>query len=88
MSQRKSAAFLSDLPVDVVIELGRARLTIGDLAQLDRDSVVNLDLNGDAPLDIVVGGRVIARGEVVIVDERFVLRVTEIVDSPASPLDS
>ncbi len=88
MSQRKSAAFLSDLPVDVVIELGRARLTIGDLAQLDRDSVVNLDRNGDAPLDIVVGGRVIARGEVVIVDERFVLRVTEIVDSPASPLDS
>lgn len=88
MSQRKSAGFLSDLPVEVVIELGRARLTLGDVAQLDRGSVVNLDRSSDAPLDIVVGGRVIARGEVVLVDERFVLRVTEVLDIPPVQLNA
>lgn len=70
--------FLQDIPVEVVVELGRARLTIRQLATLDRDDVVELDRASDEPLDIVVGGRVLARGEIVTVKDRLALRIVEV----------
>jgi flagellar motor switch protein FliN/FliY len=78
MSQLESVGFLQDLPVDVVVELGRTRLTIGRLAELGRDDVVDLERTTEQPLDLVVGGRVLARGEVVMVGERMALRVVEV----------
>jgi len=66
--------------VEVIVELGRTRLTIRELAELDRDDVVDLSRGSDAPLDLVVGGRVIARGEVVMVGEKMALRITEVLD--------
>lgn len=80
MSDRNPVGFLSDLPVEVIVELGRTRLTIRELAELDRDDVVDLSRGSDAPLDLVVGGRVIARGEVVMVGEKMALRITEVLD--------
>ncbi len=80
MSERNSVGFLSDLPVEVIIELGRTRLTIRQLAELDRDDVVDLSRGSDTPLDLVVGGRVLARGEVVMVGEKMALRITELVE--------
>jgi flagellar motor switch protein FliN/FliY len=50
----------------VVVELGRTRLTVRQLAALDRDDVIDLDRTSDDPLDIVVGGKLFARGEVVM----------------------
>ena len=79
MSDNSDVTFLHEIPVDLVVELGRARLTIGELAELGKDEVVELDRPADRPLDVIVGGRVFARGEVVMVGERLALRVTELV---------
>jgi flagellar motor switch protein FliN/FliY len=70
--------FLQDLPVEVVVELGRTRKTIRDLAALDREDVIELDHLANEPLDVVVGGRVLARGEVVMVGDRMALRIIEV----------
>lgn len=70
--------FLQDLPVEVVVELGRTRKTIRDLAALDREDVIELDRASNEPLNLVVGGRVLARGEVVMVGDRMALRITEV----------
>lgn len=70
--------FLQDLPVEVVVELGRTRKTIRELAALDREDVIELDRAASEPLDLVVGGRVLARGEVVMVGDRMALRITEV----------
>ncbi len=74
--------FLGDIPVDVVIELGRRRMVLKDLAALNQDDVVELDQPMERPLDLVVGDRVLARGELVMVGERVALRITEIVGRP------
>lgn len=75
--------FLQDLPVEVVVELGRTRKTIRDLASLDREDVIELDRAANEPLDLVVGGRVLARGEVVMVGDRMALRITEVLGEAA-----
>ena len=79
MADNSDVTFLHEIPVDLVVELGRARLTIGELAELGKDEVVELDRPADRPLDVIVGGRVFARGEVVMVGERLALRVTELI---------
>jgi flagellar motor switch protein FliN/FliY len=77
-----SVALLHALPVEMVVELGRAQLTVRDLAHLDRDAVIELDRHTNQPVDILVGGRLFARGEVEIVDDRVALRVTELLNTP------
>jgi flagellar motor switch protein FliN/FliY len=71
--------FLGDIPVDVVIELGRRRMVLKELAGLEADDIVELDQPMDRPLDLVVGGRVLARGELVMVGDRVALRITELI---------
>ena len=73
---------MGDIPVDVVIELGRRRMVLKELAALEPDDIVELDQPMDRPLDLVVGGKVLARGELVMVGERVALRVTELVGRP------
>jgi len=72
------ASFLQGIPIELVVELGRSKLTVRELAQLTRDDVIELDRMASQPLDILVGGRVFARGEVIVVDDRVALRVTEV----------
>jgi flagellar motor switch protein FliN/FliY len=79
MADNSDVTFLHEIPVDLIVELGRARLTIGELAELGKDEVVELDRPADRPLDVIVGGRIFARGEVVMVGERLALRVTELI---------
>ena len=74
-----NVTFLQTYPVDVVIELGRTRLTIRQLAELNAEDVVNLDRASDQLLDVVVDGRVFARGAVVINGDRMSLRIVEVV---------
>jgi len=71
-------AFLQEIPIELVVELGRSKLTVRELASLGRDDVIELDRAASQPLDILVGGRIFARGELVVVDERVALRVTDI----------
>ena len=70
---------LTDVSVELTVEVGRTRMTLGQTLELGPGSVVHLDHLADKPVDLLVNGRVIARGEVVVVDEEFGLRITEVV---------
>jgi flagellar motor switch protein FliN/FliY len=79
MSGPRSIDLLMDVSMRVSVELGRSRLTVEEVLQLGPGSVVELDKLAGEPVDILVNERLIARGEVVVVDENFGVRVTEIV---------
>ncbi|MDR3321438.1 MAG: flagellar motor switch phosphatase FliY [Synergistaceae bacterium] len=68
-----------DIPVRVTVELGRTRKTIGEVLSLGPGSVVELNKMAGEPVDVLVNGKLIARGEVVVIDESFGIRVTEVV---------
>ncbi len=72
---------LADVPLDVVVEIGRAKLPIGELLALDEGSVVSLTRTVGEPVDLLVNGTPTARGDIVVVDGRLGIRVTEILDS-------
>jgi flagellar motor switch protein FliN/FliY len=72
---------LHDVPVELAVEIGRTRMTIGETLALGPGSIVSLNRLAGEPVDLLVNGRPIAHGEVVVVDEEFGLRVTEIVSS-------
>ena len=76
---------LRDVPVDLVVEIGRTRMTIGEALKLAPGSVIGLNRLAGDPVNLLVNGKPIARGEVVVVDEEFGLRVTEVV-SEGGPL--
>ena len=69
------------MPVELAVEIGRTRMTIGDTLGLGPGSIVTLDRMAGEPVDLLVNGRPIARGEVVVIDEEFGLRITEVVGS-------
>lgn len=71
---------LGGVQMSVVAELGRTRMTVAELLTLAPGSVVELDRAAGTPIDLLVNGTLIARGEVVVVDEEFGLRITDIVD--------
>lgn len=68
-----------DIPVQIAVELGRTKLTIKNLLQLAHGSVVELDAMAGEPLDVLVNGTLIAQGEVVVVNEKFGIRLTDII---------
>jgi flagellar motor switch protein FliN/FliY len=70
---------LRGVEMDVTAELGRTRMTLNELLGLTDGAVIELDRAAGAPADLLVNGRLIARGEVVVIDENFGLRITEIV---------
>ena len=80
MPRPTELAFLHDIPIDLVVELGRATLSVREISQLEKDDVVELSRLVNEPLDILAGGQVFARGEVVVVDDRVGLRITELVE--------
>jgi flagellar motor switch protein FliN/FliY len=71
-----------DVPVTIAMEIGRARINIRNLLQLNQGSVVELDRLAGEPMDVLVNGTLVAQGEVVVVNEKFGIRLTDIV-SPA-----
>jgi flagellar motor switch protein FliN len=71
-----------DVPVTISMEIGRTRIAIRNLLQLNQGSVVELDRLAGEPMDVLVNGTLIAQGEVVVVNEKFGLRLTDII-SPA-----
>lgn len=68
-----------DVPVSMSLEVGRAKLTIGELLQLGPGSIVELDRAAGEPLDVLLNGRLVARGEVVVTDDKFGIRLLDIV---------
>lgn len=70
---------LSDVPVEVAVEMGRTKMTVGETLELRHGSIVALDRMAGEPVDLLVNGTPIARGEVVVIDEQFGLRITDVV---------
>jgi flagellar motor switch protein FliN/FliY len=70
---------LHDVELEVTAELGRTRMTVRELLALTPGAVIELDRAAGGPVDLLVNDRVIARGEVVVIDESFGIRITEIV---------
>ena len=75
-----------DVPVELTVEIGRTRMTIAEALTIGPGSIISLGRALGEPVDLLVNGRRIARGEVVAIDEEYGLRVTE-VDSPENPLE-
>jgi len=71
---------LSDIPMELSVELGRTQMTVGETLDLRVGSLVTLDSAAGQPAALLVNGTAIARGEVIVVDERYGLRVTEILE--------
>jgi flagellar motor switch protein FliN/FliY len=69
---------LREVPVELACEIGRAQMTIGEALALTPGSIVGLNRLAGDPVDLLVNGKLIARGEVVVIDEEFGLRITEI----------
>ena len=72
---------LYDVPVELAVEIGRTQMTIRETLALGPGSIVTLNRLAGEPVDLLVNGKPIARGEVVVIDEEFGLRVTEVVAS-------
>ena len=72
-------SMILDIPVQLTVELGRTRISIKHILQLAQGSVVELDALAGEPMDVLVNGYLIAQGEVVVVNEKFGVRLTDIV---------
>lgn len=75
----RGVELLSDVEMGVTAELGRTRMTVRELLSLQPGSIVELDRAAGSPVDLLVNGTLVARGEVVVIDEEFGIRITEIV---------
>lgn len=78
-SSGRELDFILDIPLDVSAELGRTRLLINELLQLGQGSVVELSKLAGEPLEVYVNGKMVARGEAVVINEKFGIRLTDII---------
>ena len=85
--ESKSLDLILDIPLTVAVELGRSKMLINDLLQLGQGSVIELTKLVGEPLEVLVNEKLIARGEVVVVNEKFGVRLTDIV-SPMERVQS
>jgi flagellar motor switch protein FliN len=76
---RKNLDFILDIPLQVTVELGRTKLLVKDVLQLNQGAVVELSKLAGEPLDIFVNSKLVARGEAVVVNEKFGVRLVDIV---------
>jgi flagellar motor switch protein FliN len=82
----QSLDFILDIPLKVTVELGRSRMTIREILQLAQGSVIELAKFAGEPLEVLVNEKLIARGEVVVVNEKFGIRLTDII-SPVERIE-
>ena len=76
---KRELDFILDIPLDVSAELGRTRLLINELLQLGQGSVIELNKLAGEPLEVFVNGKLVARGEAVVINEKFGVRLTDII---------
>jgi flagellar motor switch protein FliN/FliY len=82
-SGQRGLEFIMDIPLQVSVELGRTRLLVNDLLRLGQGSVIELSKLAGEPMEVLVNQKLVARGEVVVVNEKFGVRLTDII----SPLE-
>jgi len=76
---RPDVDLILDVPVTLALEVGRTEMTIGKLLNLSQGAVVELDRNAGEPLDVIVNGALVARGEIVVINDKFGIRLIDIV---------
>ncbi|KML24137.1 flagellar motor switch protein FliN [Leclercia adecarboxylata] len=79
MNLSEDLNLILDIPVKMTVELGRTKMTIKDLLRLSQGSVVSLEGLAGEPLDILINGYLIAQGEVVVISDKFGIRITDII---------
>jgi len=79
--------FILDIPLEVTVRLGRARLPISELLEMGAGSVIELDRIAGEPLEVLVNNKLVARGEAVVINDKFGVRLTEIVSPTEKILD-
>jgi flagellar motor switch protein FliN/FliY len=82
----KNLEFIMDIPLQLTVELGRTKLLVRDVLQLNQGSVVELTKLAGEPLDVFVNSKLVARGEAVVVNDKFGIRLLDIV-SPNERVD-
>lgn len=82
VDEDRNLDMILDIPVTIAMEIGRTRISIRNLLQLNQGSVVELDRLAGEPMDVLVNGTLVAHGEVVVVNDKFGIRLTDVV-SPA-----
>lgn len=75
----KNLSLLLDVPLQVTVELGRTKRSVQEILHLSSGSIIELDKLAGEPVDILVNNKLIAKGEVVVIDENFGVRVTDII---------
>lgn len=80
-TEEENLELILDIPVQISVEIGRTYMNIRNLLQLNQGSVVELDRMAGEPLDIMVNGTLIAHGEVVVVNEKFGVRLTDVISA-------
>ena len=84
--QMKNLDFIMDIPLQLTVELGRTKMLVRDVLQLNQGSVVELTKLAGEPLDVFVNSKLVARGEAVVVNDKFGIRLLDIV-SPNERVD-
>ena len=79
VQDRKNLDFILDIPLQVTVELGRTKLLVKDILQLNQGAVVELTKLAGEPLDIFVNSKLVARGEAVVINDKFGVRLVDIV---------
>ncbi len=80
-SESRGLEFLYDVPLQVSVEVGRSKILLRDLLKMGEGYVIELDKIAGEPLDLYVNNRLIAKGEAVLVDDKFGIRLTEVVST-------
>ena len=83
-SAQRNIDVLMHVPMQVTAELGKTKMTVADVLKIGTGTVVELDRLASGPVDLLVNNRLIARGEVVAVDDNFGIRVTELIARPTA----
>ena len=78
MSEKKNLNLLLDIKLGLIVELGRSEMQLRDILKLTKGSVIELDRLSGEPVDLFVNNKIIARGEVVVIDDSFGLRITQL----------
>ncbi|MCR5409888.1 MAG: flagellar motor switch protein FliN, partial [Lachnospiraceae bacterium] len=79
MQPQENIELIKDVPLEVTVELGRTRKSINDILDFSPGTIIELDKIAGEPIDVLVNGKNVAKGEVVVIDESFGVRVTEII---------
>lgn len=78
---KQEISLIKDIPLELTVELGRARRSIADILDFGLGTVIELNRLAGEPVDLLANGKLIAKGEVVIIDENFAIRITEIINA-------